>query len=289
MKLLSCCLVAAMLLFPSAIRAQQNLAMADAAKPQAIPIHWEGGFLIEVEGGIGPLEGLKFILDTGTTHSVIDRKIANRLSAVRRPGKVFNFDGFVSVDWAEFPDVRFGPIEVRNVSMLVTELAKSSDLIGNADAIIGLDLLNTVAKLDICYDSKMVVLTPRDANAQGGPEGKQPGYIAVQAMVQGHPIRLLLDTGMEGIVLYEDRIQKRVPHLRLTEERKGAHMGRLQGKTARLPDFRLDGHELDAKAFLMNGPREDLLPGIIDGYLGAGPLKAKRIEIDFEGKTMRWQ
>jgi hypothetical protein len=40
--------------------------------------------------------------------------------------------------------------------------------------------------------------------------------------------------------------------------------------------------------FLISGPREDLLPGI-DGYRGTAPLKAKRIEIDFEGKTMRWQ
>lgn len=287
MKFLSCCLlVAGVFLFPREIRAQQNLAMA--AQPQAIPFQLEGGFLIEVEGGIGPLEGLKFILDTGATYSVIDRRIANRFSAVRRPGRVFNFDGFTSVDWAEFPHVHFGPIEVRNASMMVTQLAKYSELIGNADAIIGLDLLSTAGKLGIFYDSRMVVLTPRDGNAQGGSQEERPEYIAVQAMVQGQPIRLLLDTGMNAIVLYEDRIRKRLPNLRLTHERTDAHMGRLQGKTARLPGFRLDGPDSDAEVFLMNGPREDLLPGI-EGYLGTGALKAKRIEIDFEGKIVRWQ
>ena len=52
MKLLSCCLlVAGMFVFPGEIRAQQNLAMA--ARPQAIPFQLEGGFLIEVEGGVG--------------------------------------------------------------------------------------------------------------------------------------------------------------------------------------------------------------------------------------------
>ena len=286
MKLLSCGLiVAAIFLFPGDIRAEQNLAKADAAQPQAIPFHLKDGFQIEVEGGIGPLEGLKFILDTGTTTSVIDSRIADRLSAVRHPGTAFNFDSLVSVDWVEFRDLHFGPIEVRNVSMMVTELAKSSDLIGKADAIIGLDVLNRVGKLRICYDSGMILLTPGDANAQGGSEGEQSGYITVQAMVQGHPVRLLLDTGMDGVVLYEDRIQKRVPKLWLVREKRG-HKGRLQGKNAWLL-FRLDGRELDTEVFLLNGPREDLLPGI-DGYLGARSLKAKTVEIDFAGKTTRW-
>lgn len=286
MKLLSCGLiVAAIFLFPGEIRAQQNLAKADAAQPQAIPFHLKDGFQIEVEGGIGPLEGLKFILDTGTTTSVIDRRIADRLSAVRHPGTAFYFDGMISVDRVEFPDLHFGPIEVHNVSMMVTELAKSFEHIGNADAIIGLDVLNTAGKLDICYDSRTILLTPRDANAQGGNEERKPGYITVQAIVQGHPIRLLLDTGMDGVVLYGDRIHKRVPKLWLLNERE-RRIGRLQGKNARLL-FLLDGHELDTEVFLLNGPREDLMPGI-DGYLGPRSLKAKTVEIDFTGKTTRW-
>jgi predicted aspartyl protease len=277
-----------MFLFSSEIRAQQDLVMAAPTKANAIPFQLRGGFLIEVEGGVGHLEGLKFILDTGTTHSVIDRRIADHLSLPRRVAKVFNFDRFVTVEWAEFPDVHFGPIKVRNVSMMVSQLSKSSDLIPDADAIIGLDLLNSASKLGIFYDSKMVVLMPRDVNAQGVSEREKPECFTMGALVQGHPVRLLVDTGMEGILLYEDRIRKRIPNLRLTDERKGARMGRLQGKTARLPGFRLDGPESDAEVFLISGPREDLLPGI-DGYIGTAPLKAKRIEIDFEGKTMRWQ
>ena len=289
MKLLGFCLAtAAIFFFSDEIRGQQNLVMSDAVRPNAIPFQLEGGFLIEVEGRIGQLEGLKFILDTGATHSVIDRRIADRLSLTLRPKRVFNFDRFVRVDWAEFPDVQFGPIEVRNVSMMVSELAKSSELSGDADAIIGLDLLSTTSKVGIFYDSKMVVLRPRDVNAQGASERDKPECFTVEALVQGHDVRLLLDTGMKGILLYEDRIRKRIPSVRLTDERKGAFMGRLQGKTARLPGFRLDGPESDVMVFLLKGPRQDLLPGI-DGYLGTASLKAKRIELDFEAKTMRWR
>lgn len=289
MKLLGFCLAAASIFaFSCEIWAQQNLFMSDAARTNAIPFQLEGGFLIEVEGRIGQLEGLKFILDTGATHSVIDRRIADRLSLTLRPRRVFNFDHFVRVDWAEFPDVQFGPIEVRNVSMMVSELAKSSELTGEAQAIIGLDLLSAASKLGIFYDAKMIVLKPRGVIAQGASENDKPECFTVEALVQGHRVRLLLDTGMEGILLYEDRIRKRIPSVRFTEERKGAHMGWLRGTTARLPGFRLDGPESDAEVFLMKGPRQDLLLGI-DGYLGTASLKAKRIELDFEGKTMRWQ
>lgn len=288
MKLLGFCIAAAIFILPGEIRAQQSLVMSDAVRANAIPFQLEGGFLIEVEGRIGQLEGLKFILDTGATHSVIDRRIADRFSLTLRPKKVFNFDHFVRVDWAEFPDVQFGPIEVRNVSMMVSELAKSSELSGKAQAIIGLDLLSATSKLGIFYDSKMILLKPRGVIAQGASESDKPECFTVEALVQGHRVRLLFDTGMKDILLYEDRIRNRIPGVRLTDERKGAHMGWLRGTTARLPGFRLDGTESDAEVFLLKGPRQDLLLGI-DGYLGTAPLKAKKIELDFEGRTIRWQ
>jgi predicted aspartyl protease len=274
--------------FTSEIQARQNLEVASPATTNAIPFQLAGGFLIEIEGEIGHLADLKFILDTGATHSVVDQRVANRFSAARRPKKVFNFDGFVSVDWMEFPYVHFGSIEVHNFPMMVTELAKSSEFIPDADAIIGLDLLNTASKLGIFYDSKIVVLKPRDPNAQGASRDEQPECFTVQVLLQGHPIRLLFDTGMEGILLYEDRIRRHIPDLRLTDVRKDAHQGRLRGKTARLSALRLAGSESDVAVFLVKSSREDVLPDI-DGYLGTAPLKANRIELDFVGKTLRWQ
>jgi hypothetical protein len=277
-----------MFLFVGEIQAQQNPAMASPARTGAIPFQLVGGFLIEVEGGIGHLEGLKFILDTGATDSFVDRRIANRFSAARRSEKVFNFDRLVSIDWMEFPDVHFGPVEVHNVSMMVTELAKASNLIPDADAIIGLDLLKTAGELDILYDSKVVLLNPRNAIAQGASARERSKCFTVQVMIQDHPVELVFDTGLEGLVLYEDRIRKHIPDIRFTDVRKNAHEGRLRGKIARLPGLRLGGPESDAEVFLVPGPRADLIPDI-DGFLGTAPLKANRIELDFVGKTLRWK
>src|SRR5271167_1290804 len=54
--------------------------LSSPARSSAIPFRLAGGALIEVEGGIGQLEGLKFIIDTGTTQSVVDHKIVDRLA-----------------------------------------------------------------------------------------------------------------------------------------------------------------------------------------------------------------
>lgn len=270
------------------VQAQQNSATASPAGTAAIPFRLVDGFLIEVEGGIGQLEGLKFILDTGATYSFVDRRIANRFSAARRSEKVFNFDRFAQVDWMEFPDVHFGPVEVRNVSMMVTDLAEASSLVPDADAIIGLDLLKTASELDILYDSKTVLLNPGNAMAQSAPVSDRARCFTVQVMIQGHPIELIFDTGLEGIVLYEDRIRKHIPDIRFADVRTNAHEGRLRGKIARLPGLRLGGPESAEEVFLVPGPRTNLLPDI-DGFLGTAPLKANRIELDFVGQALRWK
>jgi predicted aspartyl protease len=290
MKLLGLCLVASgIFLFQVRLAwAQEFLGVSNPARSSAIPFRLAGGALIEVEGGIGQLEGLKFIIDTGTTRSVVDRKIVDRLALTLHPQRALSVAGFVSVEWAELPDVHFGPILMRNVSTMVSELAKFSELTGNADAIIGLDLLNASSRLGIFYDSKIVVLKPRDSNSQRTLERERPRCLTVEALVQGHAVRLIVDTGMNGILIYEDRIRKQIPNLRLTDERTDAHLGQLQGKRTKLSGFRLGERESKVEVFLMNGPREDLLPGII-GYLGTDALKARRIELDFEGEKLRWQ
>src|SRR5207248_6456178 len=59
----------------------------------AIPFELSDGYLIVVEGRIERLGKLRFVLDTGATRSVVDRKIADRLRVPRRQGnRVLSFD-----------------------------------------------------------------------------------------------------------------------------------------------------------------------------------------------------
>jgi predicted aspartyl protease len=57
-----------------------------------VPFELRGGFLVVFEGRIAHLQNLKFVLDTGASYSVVDRKVAQRLSLRRHAGRVFSFD-----------------------------------------------------------------------------------------------------------------------------------------------------------------------------------------------------
>jgi len=238
--------------------------------------------MIVVEGRIGPLTHLRFTLDTGATHSIVDRKIADALKLERRPGSVFNLDDFAAIEWADFPSIAVGPIEVKNGSLMVGDLA-------HVDALIGMDLLRLNKRLRINYNSGQVVFTPvAPSERQTLPKG-DPACVTVDVPVQGKPLHLIVDTGIEGILLYRDRVFKRNPKLRLENEtqqsRTGGHL--LPGR-ATLRNIRLPNGEFSARVFLIARPPENALPNI-DGYLATTALRARELDFDFSGHKFSWK
>jgi len=251
-----------------------------------IPFELREGFLIVVEGRIASLKGLKFVLDTGTSYSVVDRKVAEKLTLGRRPGRTFNFDKFVAVEWADFSEVEFGPIKAHNPSLMVGDLVNSSKIHGRADAIIGLDLLCACRQLLIDYETRRVIFRA-NTNASNTSSPRCPPFLTMNVLVQGHSLRLIVDTGMGGILLYEDRLRKQVPNLRLENEKSGVQVGYLRGMQAKLPGVWFGTSESEPTVFLIKGTSKD--PVGMDGYLGTRALKAQQIEFNFETNTLAWK
>jgi len=92
-------------------------------------------------------------------------------------------------------------------------------------------------------------------------------------MVQGQTVHLLVDTGLKGILLYEDRLRKKVPDLRLEGKPRSARVGWMQARAATLPGVKWRNTENTVDVLLTEGPPNDILPGA-DGYLGTSSLKA---------------
>ena len=238
--------------------------------------------MIVVEGRIGPLAHLRFTLDTGATHSMVDRKIADALDLKRRPGSVFNLDDFAAIEWAVFPSIAVGPIEVKNGSLMVGDLV-------HVDALIGMDLLRMNKRLRIDYKSGQVVFTLGAAAASQTLPTGDPACLTVEVSVQGKPLRLIVDTGIAGILLYRDRVFKRNPKLRLENEspqsRDGGHL--LAGR-ATLRNIQLPNGEFSARIFLIAEVPENVLPNI-DGYLATATLRARELDFDFSGHKFSWK
>jgi hypothetical protein len=110
--------------------------------------------------------------------------------------------------------------------------------------------------------------------------------LIVRLPVQGQSVRLIVDTGHEGMLLYADRLRSHAPQLKLTDKISQAHVGRLSGEQAKLPGIHFGSDELEASVFLIPGAPKSL-PAGIDGYLGTTALQAQTIELDFASNTLR--
>jgi predicted aspartyl protease len=261
----------------------QDLHKTSVSPP--MPFELVSGFLVVVNGQIGNLDGLKFILDTGATHSLIDRKVADRLRLQRRAGEVMNFDRYIPVEWADIPEIRVGPMRAEALRVMVVKLAGYSEFAKRADGIIGLDLLSRGKKLTIDYDTRAVSL---QLAGDGTADRSHSACFVIPLVVQGLPMHLAVDTGLQGIFLYKNRLRKRLPKMRIEGESTNGSMGRLQATQVRLPGVRIVGAEVVTTVLLIDGPDEDALPGV-DGYLGPASLHAKWIEFDFDARVLRWR
>ena len=252
-----------------------------------VPFKLYAGYVIVLEGRIGNVGRLKFVLDTGVTHSVIDRKLASKIAGARRFGKVVSFDKSVPAEWVEVSEVQFGPVEVAPFSMMVSDLRYFESFATKVDAVIGLDLLR-FSSFSIDYDARKVFFGLIDTTG-GVPMSSDPICLSVQLLVGDSKLQLLVDSGAPALVLYEDKILNRLPQLRIEGELDGVSMGGfVHAKKAVLADARLGTADLNGTVFLVRAPSDNVLSGI-DGYLGTAALKARRIDFNFETKTLAWK
>jgi predicted aspartyl protease len=132
-------------------------------------------------------------------------------------------------------------------------------------------LLSQSKKFTIDYDTRTVSL---ELAEEGTTERSSSQCFVIPLVVQGIQVNLAVDTGLQGIVLYKDRLRKRLPKMRVEGESTDVAMGRLRGTQVRLPGVRIVDAEVVSTAILMDGPDDKTLPGV-DGYLGPANLQGK--------------
>jgi hypothetical protein len=242
-------------------------------------------FLIVVDGRIGSLEHLKFILDTGASYTVVSRKIADQLALSRKAGSVINFQKKLPMEWARFPEVQVGPIVAADARMMVADLNQYTEFAKDIDAVVGLDLLSRCQRLLIDYEAQRITFVAPNGASQV-PLFQAKG-ILVTVMLQDQPVQLLVDTGFQEIALFEERLRPRM-HGVDVQELGHVRLGSLVGDAVRLPGLRPASVASNSRVLLVRGVTE-AVPSGLDGYLGPRALGAKKIELDFGSMMLRWQ
>lgn len=251
-----------------------------------IPFKLSQNYLIVAQGSIGGLEKLNFMIDSGAIPSMIDQRIAKKLGLATDERQLVAFGKKVQVKNAVLPDLRLGPILAQFLPVAVGDL---SFLVGTRiDAIIGLDVLK-FSSFQIDYESQRISFGPiKPSEAVTGFRGVWP-FLIIQMEVQDRPVHLLVDTGSRDLILFQSRLQDRLPKMITRGEKIIYHSsGESHLKKVLLPSSSLGQTKWKLlTAYLLDTPT-DGYPSDIDGVLGVLSLGVKRIRFDFEHNALSW-
>lgn len=261
-----------------------------AEPPTEIPFKMYGGFAVIVRGAISSQENLNLFVDTGAVPSVIHERLARKLklSGPREVISVVNQNR--SVERVSLFGLRVGSVEFSAVSAMVLDLAAIESRLGlRLDAIIGLDVLQ---QRNFTIDYRQRRLLIGEALSTGEPilfelktDAGAP-YVVVSMEMNSQRVRLLLDTGADGLTLYAAR----VPALVLTVQKPGARKdvnaaGEYDVHQIRLSNARLGGIErANLQAAIVDSPDSALRE--FDGLLGPTFLGITRLAFDFRNSTL---
>lgn len=257
-----------------------------------IPFRLYQDYLIVVQGSLGSLEGLNFLIDTGANASSIERRIANKLQLAGEADKLSLFNQKVEVARVILPRLQLGPIRVESLPGLIQDLSPVEKALGvRIDAIVGFDVLARSSFI-VDYESKKIFFGPLESSTLAVPfdAGSPAPGVTVQLRIQGQPVRLLVDTGTALLLFYECNLP---PNLRVLPTQSVKHsfnsaMTQFDTEEVRVAEVRLGASDFGVeKSFLLNDHAN--CRQSINGVLGVRSLGLKWIAFDFERRRFGWR
>jgi predicted aspartyl protease len=242
----------------------------------------QGQQLIVVQGSIGSLTKVNFIIDTGAYPTVIDRDLAQRLSLIGHQEEIDAVDRTLSGAGVTIPDLAVGPIHATKVRSIVQDLSDVSRRAGvRIDALVGLNVL-AHSSFRIDYGAKKVIFGPVDPLPSSVPFHLANGRLCVDLQAGSKPVRMLVDTGAEKVVL----LGSHVPWISHSDRARA--FTNLGGSFA-LQEIRLDDLQL-GDTFLNREPvylsDREMPVHSFDGFLST--IQFRQVAFDFERGQFSW-
>lgn len=160
------------------------------------------GYLIVLEGSIGPFKNLHFLFDTGATPTVLDPRLKQQLHLAGTPGPVAVLNGTVQAETAIVPSLQIGPIQKDNVSVLIQDLSfLQKALPVRIDGIVGLDVIGE-NPFEVDYSAHEIRFGPLPLMQNPIPFQWKQGLAVIDAVIDHAPVHLLVDTGASSMILF---------------------------------------------------------------------------------------
>jgi predicted aspartyl protease len=277
--------------WPLAVVAVALSATSSAAEPAGsqLPFRLFQDHLIVVKGGITGADGLKFMIDTGASRTLVEDRIARKLRLESQQGDI-ELESFRNAQAREVivPELRFGPVRLQAAHILAADLSVLSWSGARIDAVIGLDVL-MLGSFRVDYASRRMEFGPIvDAPSAVAFQAVSP-LLTVDLAIGSSTARLVVDTGAPRLTLFPNRMQSRLPGFLL----KGARTiqspgGMSQVRDVELAAVRLGPTEwLHMPALLVDVPESSYQD--LDGVLAPSCLAVKSIDFDFQRNRLSWR
>jgi Aspartyl protease len=253
-----------------------------------LPVQLYRDYLVVVEGSIGNLEKLTFIIDTGAYPSMVDQRIATALGLREIDGKVGLVNQNVQTKLATLPVVAVGPARVENVPVLVQDLSSLEKTLGRRiDAVVGLDVLGKTS-FSINYRTKRLRFGPVDRTRSTVSFETDPSLITVEVRLDGRTVRLLVDTGASALMLFQSRIGNLVSPAAGRLAKATNVGGDFQRQAVLIPEMRLGKENLGPQRGFLVADQIDYGRDF-DGVLSMRGLHLEEIGFDFKNHQFSWK
>ena len=251
-----------------------------------IPFRLYGDYAIVVQGSVGERHKLNFLIDTGSSSTVVDGSLARKLRLARSPRTIAVFASTVTTEQVLLPSLQLGSLRATLLPAVVRDLSYFQDsLSAHVDVIVGIDLLSRTS-FTVDYEARKLILGPAERLSNSVPCDPRSPYPTVALRLGHRVVRVIVDTGAQELALFEKQPGDLVPDSQGVEEETRTSMaGQVVIKRAEFQELALGTtHWARREGLFIEAPSL-----LFDGLLGPRWLGAKRISFDAELKVIGWE
>jgi predicted aspartyl protease len=253
-----------------------------------VPFKLYNDNLIIVKATIGPIKNVNMMLDTGTSPTTINQVMADRLNVRGKAGLLQTLNGTIQAQSVMLPRIQIGLLHADSVTGVVQDLTFLERSLGiSLGGIAGLDILR-LGSFVIDYRRQMIIFGPVAPSKKAVHFETQTPFLTVKAKIEGHEVRLLVDSGTRGLLVYRNRLRTSPeqlhvdPNASLSTAGGATHVKWLSAEVS-LGKGNLGARNV-AIADVDADPQNDF-----DGILGPATMGFSKVSFDFENGLFGWE
>jgi predicted aspartyl protease len=269
--------------------AEPDNSLRAAAQRNEIRFKLYNEHAIVVRGDIGSLKNVPLMLDTGKSPTAISKEIANRLNLHGNRQSLLFSNGTVEVQSVTLPSLRMGDLHVADVRVVVQDFdyfRKSTGI--SLAGIVGLDVLST-GNFMIDYRKRKIVFGRVEIGRKTVQFETRVPFLTVKAQIDGQVVRLLVDSGTSGLLVYSKRLNKR-PEATSTERDSliSTAVGPMLTTCSGATEVLLGKENLGPQSILISEVEPDARYDF-DGLLGFFKIGFRKVSFDFVNGSFSWE